>query len=221
LVLEETDGLNKKYMEFYNKIYRYYDVGMFFIDLWMKLYGIINRSFPDPIEITKNFGIKEGDMVLETSIGTGRNMKYLPKNIQYYGIDINKAMLKKCMENMIKKKRKIELYLGNAEFLPFKDETFDCVFHIGGINFFNDRRRAIEEMIRVAKPGAKITIGDEMEKTIKDHYEKMPEARKSYKLSEIEKSRVVAPIDLVPFEMKDITVKNFKDFFYILAFRKP
>ena len=54
-----------------------------------------------------------------------------------------------------------DLFLGNAECLPFADESFDVVFHVGGINFFNDRAKAIREMIRVAKPGSKILIADE------------------------------------------------------------
>lgn len=35
-------------------------------------------------------------------------------------------------------------------------KRFDTVFHVGGINFFNDRARAISEMIRVARPGTKL-----------------------------------------------------------------
>ena len=38
-----------------------------------------------------------------------------------------------------------ELFLGNAECLPFKDEIFDAVFHVGRVNFFNDRaQRALD-----------------------------------------------------------------------------
>lgn len=42
------------------------------------------------------------------------------------------------------------------------------VFHIGGINFFNDKGKAVVEMIRVAKPGAKIYVGDEKKKLIEE-----------------------------------------------------
>jgi ubiquinone/menaquinone biosynthesis C-methylase UbiE len=148
-------------------------------------------------------------------------MKYLPEKAFYYGLDISMGMLMKCRKNMTRWKREIELFQGNAEFLPFKEETFDSVFHVGGINFFNDRKRAIEEMIRVAKPGAKIAIADEMEKTIVKQYEKMPIAKKYYNLSKIDKSRLVAPVDLVPVDMKDIKVKEILKRFYILTFRKP
>jgi len=45
--------------------------------------------------------------------------------------------------------------------LPFADNTFDIVFHNGGINFFNDKALAMNEMLRVAKPGSKLLIADE------------------------------------------------------------
>jgi len=45
--------------------------------------------------------------------------------------------------------------------LLFVDGIFDVVFRVGGINFFNDKARAIAEMIRVARPGTKIVIVDE------------------------------------------------------------
>ena len=223
LVFEKTEGLNEKYREFYNKIYNYYDIADFFGNIVLKLLHIINKNIPENAELfeDEDIEVKEGYKVLETSIGTGRNMKYLPEKAFYYGLDISKGMLMKCRKNMTRWKREIELFQGNAEFLPFKEETFDSVFHVGGINFFNDRKRAIEEMIRVAKPGAKIAIADEMEKTIVKQYEKMPIAKKYYNLSKIDKSRLVAPVDLVPVDMKDIKVKEILKRFYILTLRKP
>ena len=56
----------------------------------------------------------------------------------------------------------MDLLLGNGEQLPVEDETFDGVFHVGGINFFNDKKSAIDEMIRVAKSGARILIADDL-----------------------------------------------------------
>jgi ubiquinone/menaquinone biosynthesis C-methylase UbiE len=41
----------------------------------------------------------------------------------------------------------------NAERLPFADRTFDVVFHVGGINFFDQPAVAVREMVRVARAG--------------------------------------------------------------------
>ncbi len=106
--------------------------------------------------------------------------------------------------------------LGRAERLPFKNESFDVVFHVGGINFFSDRKKAIEEMIRVAKSGTKIVIADETEKA-KKMYEKM-----GIKPWEGESGPVFAPVDLVPKEMQDLKVSRiWKGYGYCLEFRKP
>lgn len=45
--------------------------------------------------------------------------------------------------------------------LPFADRAFDAVLHFGGVNLFGDRARALAEMVRVAKPGATLVVGDE------------------------------------------------------------
>ncbi|WP_205842062.1 methyltransferase domain-containing protein [Natranaerobius trueperi] len=33
---------------------------------------------------------------------------------------------------------------GNAEELPYKDASFDVVYHFGGINFFNSKKAILE-----------------------------------------------------------------------------
>jgi ubiquinone/menaquinone biosynthesis C-methylase UbiE len=45
-------------------------------------------------------------------------------------------MLKQCLRNLKKWKCEAELFLANAEELPFRDESFDEVFHLGGMNLF-------------------------------------------------------------------------------------
>jgi ubiquinone/menaquinone biosynthesis C-methylase UbiE len=112
-----------------------------------------------------------------------------------------------------------ELFLGNAERLPFADESFDVVFHTGGINFFSDRAKAIGEMIRVAKPGSLILIVDETEKHVKGTYEKIPYTREFYKGRD---ETVVAPVALVPAEMEEVRTESiFNGRLYALTFRKP
>lgn len=112
-----------------------------------------------------------------------------------------------------------KFFQGEAKKLPFRDATFDVVFHVGGINFFNDKARAIEEMIRVANPGTKVVIVDETEKVVKDIYEKTPWTRKYFQKRE---GTVSCPVDLVPQNMLDIRANEIGDGrLYCLSFRKP
>ncbi|MGB6725768.1 MAG: methyltransferase domain-containing protein [Terracidiphilus sp.] len=166
--------------------------------------------------------VKAGDSVLETSVGTGLNFKYLPRGVSLTGLDLSPEMLANCQANLRRWQFKADLLLGNAECLSFADESFDVVFHVGGINFFNDRGKAIREMIRVAKPGSKILIADETEEHVKAMYEGGPITSNYYKNR---KEPVTAPIDLVPPAMQETHVELLKPMgknrFYVLTFRKP
>ncbi|HVN80325.1 MAG TPA: hypothetical protein VMW38_15120, partial [Terriglobia bacterium] len=82
-----------------------------------------------------------------------------------------------------------------------------------------DKARAIREMIRVAKPGSRILIADEMEKHVRDSYERMPIIGGLFKNRP---EAVSVPIDLVPPEMQDVHQEIvWGGRFYVLVFRKP
>jgi ubiquinone/menaquinone biosynthesis C-methylase UbiE len=163
--------------------------------------------------------VRAGDRVLEVSVGTGGNVWFLPKDADYYGLDISWGMLRQCQRNARKYGREIELVCGSAEHLPFKDTLFGCVFHVGGINFFNDKARAIQEMIRVAKEGTRIVIVDEEEVVVKTTYQRFPIVRRYF---QNRKEAVSAPVDLVPPTMRDLRVEQTLDKrLYILSFVKP
>jgi len=126
-------------------------------------------------------------------------------------------MLANCQINLRRWQMNADLYLCNAESLPFADSKFDVVFHVGGINFFNDRAKAIREMIRVARPGSLLLIADETEKHVKEVYE-----RGLGGFYKNRKAPVSAPVELVPPEMRDIHLESLKSgMFYALTFRKP
>ena len=55
----------------------------------------------------------------------------------------------------------VRLIRGDGCRFPFADNSFDAVFHFGGINTFGDVHKGIAEIVRVAKPGAPVLISDE------------------------------------------------------------
>jgi short-subunit dehydrogenase/ubiquinone/menaquinone biosynthesis C-methylase UbiE/uncharacterized protein YbaR (Trm112 family) len=160
--------------------------------------------------------------VLEVSIGPGVNLPYLrehPEVNEIYGLDLSNGQLARCRNYALQNNWPVALYQGNAESLPFQDQVFDSILHIGGINFFNDKKKAIAEMIRVAKPGAKIVICDETERGARG-YELLPGFRC---LFQQQREVVKPPIDLVPPEMVEVKLDEtvWKGWFYCLEFRKP
>jgi ubiquinone/menaquinone biosynthesis C-methylase UbiE len=211
---EDLAGDNGKYNKLYETIGGFYDdtqrVVAAFRGLEIDSYF---RVYMDLLEV------KSGDSVLETSVGTGLNFKYLPGGVKLSGLDLSPEMLANCQANMRRWKMDADLYLGNAESLPFADASFDVVFTCGGFNFFSDRARAIREMIRVARPGGHLMIEDETEEYAKSTYERLPITSSYYKNR---KDPVSVPIDLVPPEMEDIHLEMLKDGkFYAITFRKP
>ena len=211
---EKLTGSNEKYNRLYESIGGIYDD---FQRVWLALHGL--RRSQHFRGYLRWLEIKPGDRVLETSVGTGLNFQYLQPGARLFGLDLSAEMLANCQVNLRRWTLDADLVLGNAEELPFADESFDCVFHVGGINFFNDRAKAIREMIRVAKPGTRILIADETEKHVKDTYERVPVTSRYFKHRQ---EAVAAPIDLVPAEMREINLEILRDgSFYALTFRKP
>jgi SAM-dependent methyltransferase len=106
--------------------------------------------------------IEAESRILETSVGTGTNVQYFPKTADFVGLDISWKMLRYCRQKLKRWRREAILMRANAaERLPFVDDAFDVVFHMAGIQYFDDPELAVREMIRVAKPGTKMVIADQ------------------------------------------------------------
>lgn len=165
-------------------------------------------------EVLDRLEITSGAMVLETGIGCGDNLPILKPLFGdgiYFGLDNQKRSLEACASNLKKWKIEAELQLADAEDLPYKDSLFDVVFHLGAFNLFRKKKQAIDEMIRVAKPGAKILIADETEK-----------ASKLYSIFLGKQETVIPPIDLVPDAMTEKKLEFiWNSYGYVLTFRKP
>lgn len=165
-------------------------------------------------EVLSHLDLKENSVILETGIGAAENFFYLnreAKNLSFFGIDIQKQMLIHSVRNLKKWNISAELFLADAEELPFKDEMFDVVFHLGSINLFQNKEKAISEMIRVAKPGSKIVIADESEK-----------GGRLMNLFTGSNDIVVPPVNLIPKEMLQVRIETiWKGYGYVIEFRKP
>lgn len=165
-------------------------------------------------EVLNELEVKSGDKILETGIGTGDNIRYmngLMNKIDFYGLDNQVRMVKACQSNLKKWGQTAFLCRANAENLPFQNNSLDVVFHLGAINLFEDKKQAIDEMIRVAKPGSKIVIADESEK-----------ASRLFGIFTGKQDPVVPPVNLIPAAMQEIVLKDiWKGYGYLITFRKP
>jgi ubiquinone/menaquinone biosynthesis C-methylase UbiE len=203
-----------------------------FYDWFASLYPLFTKVALFPFggdrkarkEILDRLELK-GGRILEVSIGSGANLPYLfesPTVGEVFGLDISGGQLMRCSNFITERGWSIDLFHGTAEAMPFKAESFDSVFHIGGINFFSHKKEAIEEMIRVARPGSKIVIADESERVAR-FIARMPGFSSSYQGKKLDLS---VPVHLVPNTMEEKRVDGIwkahgKYHGYCLEFRKP
>jgi ubiquinone/menaquinone biosynthesis C-methylase UbiE len=160
---QELEGKNQNFARYYNRLALIYSL---FSKFALLPFGGERKARK---EILERLDL-DGGRILEVSIGNGVNLPYifeLSNTNDIFGIDISIGMLSKCRRLINKRDWQLDLFLAMAEALPFRAETFDKVLHIGGINFFANKKQAIEEMIRVARPGGKIVIADEVERLAK------------------------------------------------------
>ncbi|MGC2621248.1 MAG: methyltransferase domain-containing protein, partial [Acidobacteriaceae bacterium] len=213
---EDLNGANLKYNHLYETIGGFYD------DTQRVASAMAGFNFDYYVtSYLSKLEVRLGDRVLETSVGTGLNFKHLPRAIRRFGLDLSREMLTNCKANLRLWGLDGELFLGNAECLPFADESFDVVFHVGGINFFSDRGKAIREMVRVAKPGSLLLIADETEEHVKAAFEHIPITSTYY---QGRTDAVSAPVDLLPEGVEDVNLQILnvvgRNRFYALTFRK-
>jgi len=155
--MHESD---RRWRDFYNRWARMYDWGLRVSSLLMGFSDTRERR-----KLVSRLELKPGQRVVEVSVGTGSNLSLVAEGVgpggRLVGLDISIGMLRQCQKKLRRRSLRADLIEGEAAHLPFADHVFDGVLHFGGINEFGDKKKAIEEMMGAARPGARIVISDE------------------------------------------------------------
>lgn len=202
---QRMEQANAKAMSLHNKVARFYAKSH---RLYVKL------RFGGEIQYRWTFlsqlDIRRGDRVLEVAVGTGANLPILPAGARLYGIDVSPAMLREAARYLKEWGTEAELIHGEAERLPFRGNSFDCVYRIGGLSEFDDPARAVREMVRVAKSGTKILLAGELDRKSRISLAKKGDAKRPDVLR------------MLPAGMLDIRYEEVcKGSMYRLTFVKP
>jgi ubiquinone/menaquinone biosynthesis C-methylase UbiE len=212
LAHEKLQGDNRRYQLMYNRLSPLYNY------VTRTAIMLMNASEESVrMEYLRELEIRPGDRVLEVSVGTGTNLRLLPRQARYYGLDISPGQLAQCKKNLKSAAMEAELILGLGEKLPFCDNAFDVVFHMGGINFFSDPGLAVREMYRVAKPGSKLVIVDETDRFTRK-LARIPVVKAFFTTE----TGVRIPHTHVPEDAEELQVRElFNGRLWYVGFRKP
>jgi ubiquinone/menaquinone biosynthesis C-methylase UbiE len=119
--------------------------------------------FLDPMghEMIRQLDLKDTDLVLDIAAGTGEpglTIASTLKNGKVIISDLAENMLKIATKHAAKRGiENIETVVCDASNLPFADSTFDAISCRLGFMFFPDMMLATKEMLRVLKPGGRIS----------------------------------------------------------------
>jgi ubiquinone/menaquinone biosynthesis C-methylase UbiE len=101
------------------------------------------------------------------------------------GVDYVPALLERGRERVAAERLPVELLDGDAESLPFADDSFDAVVSVFGTMFAPDHQRAADELLRVCRPGGTIALASwtpvgfigELFRTVSKHVQPPPGLR--------------------------------------------
>ncbi len=162
--------------------------------------------------------------VLEVGLGTGVNIQMLFDRLRghfevdYWGVDLSRGMLRECQRRQLPDRARVRLAMADVHALPFASDSMDLVFHVGAMGSFRDPAAALAEMVRVARPGARIVVVDEQ---LDPSLERTLATRLKFWLVTFYDDDPGAPVHHLPPGMEQVQVSQITPFYYCLSFIKP
>jgi demethylmenaquinone methyltransferase/2-methoxy-6-polyprenyl-1,4-benzoquinol methylase len=109
-------------------------------------------------------GLRPGERALDVASGTGDLGAGIARQVGDKGLavlsDINWEMLSRGRDRLLDEgiARNVAFVIANAESLPFRDRTFDCVTIGFGLRNVTDKAAALASMRRVLRPGGRLLV---------------------------------------------------------------
>lgn len=111
----------------------------------------------------QNLNISKENKILELGHGNAGHVEFLfeqAENLKYYGLEMSELMFQEARQinrNFVSQKQAFfSLYDGNK--IPFEDESFDKVFTVNTIYFWQKPEELLSEIYRVLKPSGNFCL---------------------------------------------------------------
>jgi len=131
-------------------------------------YDLLNRILSMGIDVrwrkkvVKSVKKANPKTVLDIATGTGDLAIQIAKSTQAQitGFDLSAGMLEVGRKKVTKEKLddRIEMIQGDAENMPFENNSFDVITVAFGVRNFENLKKGLDEIYRVLKPGGKFII---------------------------------------------------------------
>jgi SAM-dependent methyltransferase len=111
--------------------------------------------------LVESAGLCAGDAVLDVATGTGNAAIAAARcGCEVTGVDYVEALLERGRERAAAEGFSVTFTEGDAEQLPYPDDSFDAVLSCVGVMFTPDHEQAAAELVRVCRPGGKIALAN-------------------------------------------------------------
>ena len=134
-----------------------------FVDYLDAVSGLetIQRSKQQTFDLLE---LREGDRLLDVGCGTGEDVQALARRVggsgRVVGVDGSERMVAEAQARARDANLPVEFRVGDAEGLEFAAGTFDGCRAERLFVHLSHPERALSEMVRVARPGARIVVAD-------------------------------------------------------------
>jgi len=130
--------------------------------LWAPFYdAVVDAPFRESRKRSlAGLGDVRGQRILLDGIGTGLDLRFLPRGAMYTGLDLTPAMLGRARKRAKTLNLRMSFGVGDAMALPFRDAAFDHVVMHLILAVVPDPRAALAEATRVLTVGSRIHLLD-------------------------------------------------------------
>ncbi|KOP40262.1 class I SAM-dependent methyltransferase [Flavobacterium sp. WLB] len=148
----------------------------------------------------QNLNISKENKILELGHGNAGHVEFLfeqAENLKYYGLEMSELMFQEARQinrNFVSQKQAFfSLYDGDK--IPFEDESFDKIFTVNTIYFWQEPEKLLLEIYRVLQPNGNFCLTFAQE----DFMKQLPFTQFEFELYSTEKAQQL--IEKTPFKI--------------------